>query len=81
VLRGPLKVHRVAETAVFCEKVGYQRKSVSRSFYHEFKPDEYVANIERVRRIHVLTEPNTKGHFKEQFMDNWTALSFVQVSW
>src|SRR5262245_49417982 len=81
VLRGPLKVHRVAETAVFCEQIGYQRRSVHRSFYDEFKPDEYVTDIDRVRKIHELTEPDMKAHFKEQFLDNWAAQSFVQVSW
>jgi len=81
VLRGPLKVHRIAETAVFCEQIGYQRKSVHRSFYDEFKPDAYVTDIERVRKIYELTEPDEKARFKELFLDNWAAQSFVQVSW
>jgi hypothetical protein len=34
-----------------------------------------------VRKIYELTEPDEKARFKELFLDNWAAQSFVQVSW
>jgi hypothetical protein len=71
VFRGPLATHRVPEIVVFVEQVGYQRKSVDGKFFKEFRADELVTELARVRRIHDLTIEEARADFKQQFIDNW----------
>jgi hypothetical protein len=79
---GPLITGRVPEPSVFCAQVGYQRKGVTKEFYDQFPPDEYVTALDRVRRIHDLAQDEYAHQFQEEFLDNWDErTSFVLVSW
>src|SRR5262249_6508559 len=69
-------------TTVYAEEIGYQRKAVSAPFYDEFRPSEWIVDIARVRRIHELTDEDSRDEFGSGFLDTWDErTSFVLVSW
>ena len=51
-------------------------------FYDEFLATEYVCALERVRRIHELTDADDRLDFKERFLDTRSEReSFVFVTY
>jgi hypothetical protein len=69
-------------TSVYAEEIGYQRKAVAAAFYDEFRPSEWILDIARVRRIHELTDEDSRDEFESGFLDTWDErTSFVLVSW
>lgn len=90
--RFSVHTHLVVEQALYCEEVGYQRKGVRPAFYDEFGPAEFVVDLERVRHMLRLLDPESQRDpddpysggwdFKGSFVDNWDeSTSFVLVSW
>lgn len=73
---------RIGLPTLYVEEIGWQQKRVARAFYDEFEPTEYVWALERVRRIHDLTDADERLDFEERFLDTWSEReSFVFVSW
>jgi hypothetical protein len=78
--QGDLVVVDREDTVIFCEEVGYQRKSVDGAFYGEFNGWEIITDRQRVERICTLTYPDCQADFRQAFLDNWDdERSFVVV--
>jgi hypothetical protein len=79
---GPFATVMKREKVVFYESVGYQRNSVSDTFYRAFPPDDLTCSRERVKVIHDTTLPEARDDFRNQFLDNWDPdRSFVLISY
>ncbi len=76
------KMRRQVDTVINVEQVGYQRYGVVDAFYEEFPREDFVADLDRVRRILELTTPTARANFTANFIDNWDPqTSLVVVSW
>jgi hypothetical protein len=69
VLKAEYVLGSVRETVVYGEDIAYQQNEVEPVFYSEFPPSEYIADIDRERRIHELTLETTKETFAAEFLD------------
>lgn len=79
---GPFATVMKKETVVFFENAGYQRNSVSQTFYQVFAPDDATCSMERVNAIYEATLPEAREHFKRNFIDSWEdGRSFVVISY
>src|ERR1700722_4144283 len=79
---GPFETIMKKETVIFFENVGYQRNSVSKTFYQAFAPDDATCSMERVKKIYKATLPEAREHFKRNFIDAWEdGRSFVLISY
>lgn len=67
---------------IFVKSLGGMRGGMKQSFYSLFKPNEVICSVDRVKEMSKHTDsPENFEMFIENFINNWTKFSFVEVSY